>query len=134
MTHPIKGDTILIYRRIGPARQRPCNLRRLGTSHNAKHTRQRFCLSFVNTDNFCMCVRASKNGCVSHVSDISVVGVNPAANKEPRILNPLHAFANIIVGVPRLFSLPTWRNICIQTHLLAPRMVSAANSMASTMV
>ena len=134
MAHLVLRDAMLVHRRVGPARQRAGDLRRLGAGHDAQHAGQRFRLALIDTDDFRMGMRAAQNGGMGHVRKICVVGENAAADQQPRVLDPLHALADIVIRVARLFGLPAFRNKGVQTHLPAPRMVAAADSMASMMV
>ena len=97
MANLVLGDTVLMHRRISPTGQRAGNLRSFFPGHYAQNACQRLGFAFIDSQDSGMGMRASQDGRVGHLRQICVVGKHAASHEEPRVLDPLHVLADILV-------------------------------------
>ena len=97
MANLILGDAILMHRWISPTGQRAGDLRSFFPGHDAQNACQRLGFAFIDSQDSGMGVRASQDGGVGHLRQICVIGKHTASHEEPRVLDPLHALADMLV-------------------------------------
>ena len=134
VAHSVMGDHRLEHRRARPGGERVADFRGIGAGHHAKDAGERLSLAHVDGDDPGMGMGAPQHRRVRHLGQIHVVGIDPLADQEARVLHPLHALADPLQIGTGLLPLPALGDVAALAHGPSFRINRAACWIDSTMV